>query len=287
MEQLTTDTLVADVYALFDNGHTCDPSRTEQLGHTIAAIVAQRLESYKPTDEKRSNLRVSNLGKGDRQLWYQEHRPDIGDNLSPPTKIKFLFGDIWEAIMLHLAAEAGHKVEQEQAEVSVAGVLGHIDAIIDGVVVDCKSASPFAFQKFKKGTIREDDAFGYMEQLAGYSKALGGIDAGFFAADKVSGELAFLPIPAAELEPLQIEERAESLRAILESDETPDRCHSPKPHGESGNESLAINCSYCPFKFECWKDANDGKGLRTFLYSGGPVHFTKIVKEPKVLEITF
>ena len=289
MGQLTPniDTLVDDIYKLFAEGHTSDPRRVAELGADIAACIAARLEEPKHKGEPREQLRISNLGKGDRQLWYQKNRPDIDDGIGPKTRIKFLYGDLWERIMLFLAAEAGHEISHSQETVEVAGVVGHTDAVIDGVVVDTKSASPFGFKKFKYGTLKDDDSFGYMEQLAGYSEALGGLDGAFFAADKVSGELALLKVPRDELAALQIAERAANVRSVLESDETPDRCHTAKPQGESGNEVLNTNCSYCPYKFECWKDANDGQGLRTFLYSNGPTHFTRVEKEPKVLEITF
>ncbi len=45
-------------------------------------------------------------------------------------------------------------------------------------------------------------------------------------------------------------------------------------------------CGYCPHKFECHKDANDGKGLRVFEYSKGLTYLTTTVREPKVDEIT-
>ncbi|MCH7925728.1 MAG: hypothetical protein IIC51_09360, partial [Planctomycetes bacterium] len=45
---------------------------------------------------------------------------------------------------------------------------------------------------------------------------------------------------------------------------------------------LPIGCSYCPFKQDCYSDANDGKGLRTFLYFRGPTDFAVVKKEPNV-----
>ena len=40
-----------------------------------------------------------------------------------------------------LASISGHKVTQQQKQVEVEGVKGHQDCFIDGVLVDCKSAS--------------------------------------------------------------------------------------------------------------------------------------------------
>ena len=48
---------------------------------------------------------------------------------------------------------------------------------------------------------------------------------------------------------------------------------------------LASGCTWCPYKFECHKESNDGQGLRGFQYSTGPVYFTTIKKIPNVQEV--
>ena len=50
--------------------------------------------------------------------------------------------------------------------------------------------------------------------------------------------------------------------------------------------ALPRDCFYCPFKFECHKDANDGNGLRTFKYARSLTYLTKVVREPRAEEIT-
>ena len=81
------------------------------------------------------------------------------------------------------------------------------------------------------------------------------------------------------------EKRIEHLKEVIELPEPPARCYAPVPEGKSGNMKLGMNCSYCAHKFECWKDANDGKGLRTFIYYGGPVYLTHTEREPQVPEV--
>ena len=96
---------------------------------------------------------MSNVGRPERQLYYEVH--GVGEEgqkpeeLRPQTMLQFMFGDVWESILLYLAKEAGHTVTHEQSEVTLNGVKGHNDAIIDGVVVDVKSASPFSFKKLR------------------------------------------------------------------------------------------------------------------------------------------
>jgi hypothetical protein len=75
---------------------------------------------------------------------------------------KFLYGDTLEVLLLFLAKESGHEVTHEQYEVEADGVKGHTDAVIDGVPVDCKSASPSAYAKFENGQFVFDDPFGYI-----------------------------------------------------------------------------------------------------------------------------
>lgn len=281
------NTLVEDIQGLFGAApHEVAPDRVEALGHTIAQVVQSRLAE--DDNSRKGTLRMSNLGKGDRQIWYEVKGNLQTEPLPPDTKIKFLFGDIWEAIMLFLAKEAGHEVTHEQSEVVVDGIVGHMDAVIDGVVVDVKTASKYAFKKFKDGTLQENDAFGYYEQLAGYAHALGDIDGAWLAVEKEQGHMALLHAPKEDLAALDIPGRIKHVKEVVESDSPPERCYSDEEMGKSGNRVLGVNCSYCPFKFHCWSDANDGVGLRTFLYSKGPVHFTHVEKEPKdIYEVTF
>ena len=280
------ETIVSDIYGLFTAGpHKCDPERVADFGKHLAEAVAHRLASER--DRNEFTLRVSNLGKPDRQLWYERNSEETKETLSGHTLIKFLFGDILEHLLLFLAKEAGHEVSHEQTEVEIDGIKGHNDAVIDGVVIDCKSASTHSFKKFRDGTLAQDDPFGYMEQLAGYSRGLGGLPGGFLAIDKQNGHIALMQVPVEELDALQIEDRIKYLKDVVTQPEPPERCYDPVPEGKSGNEKLAVGCSYCPHKFKCWADANDGIGLRSFLYSTGPVHLTKVEAEPRVPEVTF
>lgn len=231
-------------------------------------------------------LRMSNIGKGARQLWYDK-RYGKEENLPPATIFKFIYGDLIESLLLFLAKLSGHRVTARQAEVDVDGVKGHIDADIDGVTVDAKSASVYAFRKFANATLAQDDSFGYIEQLAGYCDARD-TDGAFLAADKQNGHIAYLPFSKEELKAaVNVKERIAYLKTAVEQEEPPERCYPDVPQGESGNRKLGVNCSYCSHKGRCWADSNGGMGLRTFLYSGGPEFLTKVTREPKVREVTF
>lgn len=229
-------------------------------------------------ERKGGFLRLSNIGKPDRQLWYEINDPEGGEKFTPQALIKFMYGDMQEQLLILLAKLAGHEVTCEQEEVMVNGVKGHLDCMIDGHVVDVKSTSRFAFAKFKDGTLLDpgQDAFGYIGQLAGYVHAkTPGKDGYFFAVNKDLGHLALLRIPAATLARYEVEQRIDSLRDIVEGP-IPDRCYPDVPDGKSGNMKLDTGCSYCARKFQCWDN------LKTYYYSTGPRYLTKVVKEPKV-----
>lgn len=273
-----------DIYDLFRKGVSPDREMVSDFAAGLATVVSDRLRTS--GDPRAATLRMSNLGKPDRQLWYEFHDDGSKEVLEPHTLLKFLIGDIYESVLLFLAKAAGHDVTQEQAEVEINGIKGHIDAVIDGHVVDVKSASTYAFKKFKYGTLAEDDPFGYIDQIGGYSTALG-LPGAFLAGDKQNGHICLLQVPQQETEGLRIEERIEHLKEVVVSPEEPERCYEAAPDGLSGNLALSVGCSYCPHKFRCWADANDGVGVRTFLYAGGPKHLVEVVKEPKVPELTF
>jgi hypothetical protein len=280
----TIDTLIDDIYELLgsDESIALTPELLEAAGADLQNLLKYRMEE----ERKAPKLRMSALGKPDRQLWYEVNSDVVGEKLSPNTFLKFLYGDLLELVILYLAEESGHAVTAKQAEVELGGVLGHNDAIIDGVVVDVKTASRYGFRKFADGTLEEDDPFGYMEQLAAYCTAHGGLDGAFLAIEKESGKMALLRFSYEHLKQYAIEEVIEHKKEVLASPKTPDRCYKPVPEGASGNMVLGVNCSYCPFKFHCWSDANNGLGLRSFIYSTGPKYFTEVRKEPRVLEVT-
>lgn len=281
----TLDTLIEDVYALFDPNftHTPNEDNIDEFCNSMKDLLRSRLKGRSP---ERGTLRFSNLGKPDRQLWYAAHA-ESQEEMSSKTYLKFMYGDVIEALLLFLVKEAGHTVERQQEEIEVNGVKGHIDAIIDGVTVDVKSASPQSYTKFASGSLYENDPFGYIGQLSGYASVLTPDTGGaFLAMDKVHGDICLLNLGPSIVTGYNVEGRIEHLKEVIDSKVAPPRCFGDEPDGKSGNRKLVTQCSYCPFKMDCWKDANGGQGLRTFLYSGKPRFLTQVAREPDVREVT-
>jgi hypothetical protein len=275
-----------DIYKLFDtdNPHEIDPANLDALCKNIADLVKTRLG---PARQNADPLRFSILGRPDRQVWYAANTPpEQREKLGGKQQLKFLYGDIIEQLLLFLVKEAGHTVEMEQAELEVDGVFGHIDAVIDGVTTDVKSASPMAYQKFERGTLFESDAFGYIGQISSYASIVTPETGGaFLAMDKVDGSVCVLNVGSSITNSFSVGDRIRHLRVVTESKEKPPRCYPDEEDGKSGNRKLGLNCSYCAHKFDCWSDANNGQGLRTFLYSGKPRFLTQVVRQPDVLEV--
>lgn len=274
--------LPEDIYALFDNdGHEVSEENVERAGELFKELLRTRLQKR---EEKTGEavIRFSSLGKPDRQIWYEANMPEIIEKLPGKTKFKFLYGDVIEILLLFLAEEAGHTVTHTQHEVECDGILGHTDAVIDGIPVDVKSASTYSYQKFKSGEFVFDDPFGYVKQLSGYCHALAKPSGGFLVADKTHGDICFAPLSDMDVKANPPAPRIAHLREIIKSPTPPPRCYPAVPEGKSGNMKLSVGCSYCSKKDECWKDSNGGKGLAKYLYSRGPVWLTEVKKEPRV-----
>lgn len=269
------ETLVEDIYAIFNNPKEYDLELFNRFGANLTEIMTARFSE----ERKGGTLRLSNIGKPDRQLWFEVNDPGGGEALSPQSLIKFMYGDMQEQLCILLAKLAGHEVEYEQEEVFVNGIKGHIDCTIDGNLVDVKSASRFAFSKFKDGTLLEpgNDAFGYVGQLAAYVHAKKpGTDGYILAVNKDLGHLALLKVPKERLAEYDVEARIDHDKVMVTQPVWPEQCYDVVPDGKSGNMKLDTGCSYCKHKFTCFPN------VKTFYYSGGPRYLTHIVKEPKV-----
>ena len=284
------DTLVDDIYSLFQKPHQPSEENLESFAEQLKVLLRSRMQED-PSKERPAYLRMSGIGKPDRQLWYQmrlEHDPNKVKPACGRTHLNFLFGDLVELLILFLAREAGHTVENEQKTVNIDGLEGHLDCTIDGVVLDVKSASSYGMSKFKGDNLLKDDPFGYLGQISSYKQAIEAqvghkVRQGFLAFCKNDAEVVTCMV--GEKDTIDIKQRLVHVENTLKKDTPPPRCYAPKKN-DNGNEELAKGCVWCPFKEVCWSDSNGGQGLRVFKYSNGNTFLTKVVKAPKVEEIT-
>lgn len=269
-------TLAKDINQLLGSGHTPSAENVNDFSSAIAASIVKVL-----SEDPEPSLRMSNIGtKCDRKLWYTINTPDKAEPLPPEVRLKFAFGHIVEELVLFLAKEAGHSVDGTQDTLSIGGVKGHRDAVIDGVVVDVKSASTYSYRKFEGHLTAEDDAFGYLDQLGAYlyasqddEKVVHKDRAAFIAVDKTLGHITVDVQPNTYKD---YDKLVEEKKALVKLQVPPPRAFTDEPDGKSGNRKLCTECSYCSFKQTCWPN------LQTFFYSNGPRFLTVVSREPNV-----
>jgi len=298
-------TLLKDINTLATVAHSPNPENLDWLLFTIGEAVRRSLSE--PVGSRGpASLRPSNLGRPDRQLWFEINGEKNGfkpseesqqevDNRSETADIatatKFLIGHIMEALLIFYVKEAGHKVSHYQERVELDGISGSLDVVIDDVLVDVKTASGWSFKKFADGTIFSDegkDPFGYRHQIQFYRDAATADpdhEPLFLVFNKENGELCLTPLPK-HLENEPTSERIAKVRDILDvTSPPPKKCYEPSEFGKSGNKVLNSNCGFCKWKHACWADANYSAGLRGFKYSDGVKWFTEINNEPRVPEV--
>tara|TARA_R110000737_G_scaffold64473_6_gene92204 strand:+ start:2083 stop:2943 length:861 start_codon:yes stop_codon:yes gene_type:complete len=279
----TVDTLVADM----ENVIMGEGSWDDMISVTMAANIDRMAgDRFSKPQEPRTKLSMSSLGSQcDRQLWYKFNQPELAIPLRANTLLKFFYGDMIEELALCIAQQAGHTVTGQQDKMEIDGIFGSRDCVIDGMTVDVKSASPYSFQKFKSGSLREQDPFGYISQLSSYVYAarndplvVNKFHGAFLVIDKVNGHICLDMYDFTE-EMEGKREEVQKKKDIVASKMPPERGFEDIPQSKtSPNRKLDMNCSYCQHKKACWP------GLKLFAYSNGPTYITELKKPLQVQE---
>ena len=277
------DTLVEDIQSVIYGQGGWNGTIGSMLGNNIALTANKR---FSKPQEPRGYLSLSSIGTPcKRKLWYKVNKPELGEPLTASLLLRFFYGDMIEELILSMVVASGHSMEGSQDRLNVHGIRGHRDCVIDGMTVDVKSCSPFAFKKFKDGTLRENDAFGYISQLSSYVYA--GKDdplvtdkthGAFLAIDKVSGEICLDVHDFTE----DLKTKEEEMLAAKElvAGDIPNERVQPVPASKaSPNTKLDKSCQFCEYKKVCWPK------LRMFQYSYGIEYLVHVEKEPKVQEV--
>lgn len=273
----TINTLISDIYSLVRSKQ--EGWFNEQLSQELSADLASRLSIQLGSNTRKPTLRLSGMGERcPSALWHSIHHPELAEALPPWAEIKFAFGHVTEALAITLAKAAGHTVTGEQDELVLDGIVGHRDCIIDGHVVDVKSASSISFQKFKSKVF--EDTFGYLDQLDGYVLAsredplVTVKDKSYLlVVDKQLGHMVLYEHRTTPEREARLRARIAEYKRIVALP-VPPSCECGLIREENGNVRLDLKASYSAFKHCCHPH------LRTFLYAGGPRYFTKVVKQP-------
>lgn len=283
MTSKSLDTIVEDICRVIEGKGGWDATITEFLSTSIANVAEAR---FSQEQVPRNYLSLSGLGSPcDRRMWYKINLTEKSEPLSAEALGTFFYGDLLEALVLSLAKAAGHTVEGMQDKVSVFGIPGSRDAVIDGVTVDVKSASKYGFEKFRNHRLREDDPFGYISQLSSYVYAgktdplvKNKTEGAFLVVQKDRFKLCLDKYDFTE-EIAKKEEEVARVKKLVAGPIPEDRIPPVPQSKTSENTVLSTTCGYCDFRKVCWPEA------RTFLYSTGPVYMVDVVNEPRVTEL--
>ena len=280
----TIDTLVEDIESVIYGQGGWNKSVAEAMGKSIADTANKR---FSKPQEPRGYLSLSSIGTPcKRKLWYKINKPGFGEPLDAKMLLKFFYGDMIEELILAMVTASGHDLKGSQDRLTVHGIRGHRDAVIDGMTVDVKSCSPFAFKKFKEGELRGNDPFGYISQLSSYVYAAKDdplvtdkTRGAFLAIDKVNGEICLDVYDFTE--ELKTKEQEMLAAKDLVAGDIPTERISPVPASKSSpNTKLDKSCQFCEYKKACWPN------LKMYQYSYGIEYLVHVEKPPKVPEVT-
>jgi len=279
----TIDTLVEDIESVIYGQGGWNKSVAEAMGKSIADTANKR---FSKPQEPRGYLSLSSIGTPcKRKLWYKINKPGFGEPLDAKMLLKFFYGDMIEELILAMVEASGHTLAGSQDRLTVHGIRGHRDAVIDGMTVDVKSCSPFAFKKFKEGDLRGNDPFGYISQLSSYVYAAKDDPlvtdknhGAFLAIDKVNGEICLDVYDFTE--ELKTKEQEMLAAKDLVAGDIPTERISPVPASKSSpNTKLDKSCQFCEYKKACWPN------LKMYQYSYGIEYLVHVEKPPKVPEV--
>src|SRR5210317_6754 len=259
---------------------------------TIARIVRdvkEAVEKQFAGKERKFTMRMSNIGRPYCQLWFDKNQPEEGLEPSANFLMNMMIGDIVEAVFKGVLTEAGVEFSDGFKSTLTLGkhkIDGTHDMIMHKRVDDIKSASPWSYNnKFKDyETLTEHDAFGYIGQLAGYSKALGVEPGGWWVVNKGTGEFKYVSAwdMAVDRQDIldEIEEKADKL-----AQNKFERCFEPveetfrkKP---TGNKVLAEECGWCKYRYKCWPSVQELPSLASQAKNPPMVAYIEIADEYK------
>ena len=246
--------------------------------------------------ESGPSLRMSSIGRPIcQQILARENCAKEG---SYNDIMRFLFGDLIEAVAMLIMKSSGINIVKEQSRCSLEldgeNIKGTLDVIIeeDGVqkVWDIKSASPYSFDnKFGKGydAIKEDDAFGYITQGHLYGESYGLPFGGWIVINKSSGEWAVVESPEdfGEERKRVLQQADNIIKTVKKADfkkaKFKDDWETYRQDGEvlrTKNRMMPKLCTFCEYKKHCWEDARYESKITSKAKSPPQVWYTRYVQ---------
>ena len=230
----------------------------------FAELSKKALEKHFIRKEEDFRLRMSNVGKPLCQLQMQAKGVEP-EKPSHDFIVRMIIGDMLEALVIVLLKAAKIEVKSQHQKVSLGvgdrQIEGEYDIELDDGIYDIKSVSPFSFTtKFNADNgydkIKQSDSFGYISQGHGYGMAANKPFKGWIAINKTTGEIVFTDSKHTDEEKKEVYSKIYNTSVALLDEKPFERCFTDveevyysKP---TGNRTLGIECSYCPYKHDCW-----------------------------------
>ena len=230
----------------------------------FADLSRKALEKHFTRKEEDFRLRMSNVGKPLCQLQMQAKGVEP-EKPSHDFIVRMIIGDMLEALVIVLLKAAKIEVKSQHQKVSLGvgdrQIEGEYDIELDDGIYDIKSVSPFSFTtKFNADNgydkIKQSDSFGYISQGHGYGMAANKPFKGWIAINKTTGEIVFTDSKHTDEEKKEVYSKIYNTSVALLDEKPFERCFTDveevyysKP---TGNRTLGIECSYCPYKHDCW-----------------------------------
>ena len=230
----------------------------------FAELSKKALEKHFTRKEEDFRLRMSNVGKPLCQLQMQAKGVEP-EKPSHDFIVRMIIGDMLEALVIVLLKAAKIEVKSQHQKVSLGvgdrQIEGEYDIELDDGIYDIKSVSPFSFTtKFNADNgydkIKQSDSFGYISQGHGYGMAANKPFKGWIAINKTTGEIVFTDSKHTDEEKKEVYSKIYNTSVALLDEKPFERCFTDveeiyysKP---TGNRTLGIECSYCPYKHDCW-----------------------------------
>ena len=254
-----------------------------QIGRDVQDAVLRQFGRGKQRPFK---LRMSNVGRPYCQLWFEKNKPETA--IPKPTTfiMNMLLGDIIEAIFKGLLKEAEVKyIDSEKVTLNAKNVNidGTFDLVIDGAVDDIKSASDWSYKnKFASyEVLKDNDAFGYVGQLAGYAKATGQKPGGWWVINKANGQFKYVPADIdIESEIKKIEDVADKLKAN-KFERSYDLEVETFRGKETGNKVLCKECTFCDYRHACWPNLKQLPAVKSKAKEPKLVYYAELIEEKK------
>lgn len=230
----------------------------------FADLSRKALEKHFTRKKEDFRLRMSNVGKPLCQLQMQAKGVEP-EKPSHDFIVRMIIGDMLEALVIVLLKAAKIEVKSQHQKVSLGvgdiQIEGEYDIELDDGIYDIKSVSPFSFTtKFNADNgydkIKQSDSFGYISQGHGYGMAANKPFKGWIAINKTTGEIVFTDSKHTDEEKKEVYSKIYNTSVALLDEKPFERCFTDveevyysKP---TGNRTLGIECSYCPYKHDCW-----------------------------------